>query len=167
MCRIGASRVSSFRPRSFIAAKIDDEKFVSGIVSGGPPSIASVMSNCPWIPAKESRGFSYPLIVSTKTVDTMSVGLAFLFFVPTLTGMGRPKKPAGEVRENFLRIRLTEDERAALDRAASTTARVANSICHRLECQRFIGLLSQSVNLVRIIPLLPVRSSVEAWSPLV
>jgi hypothetical protein len=32
--------------------------------------------------------------------------------------MGRPKKPEGEVRTNVLRIRLTEGERAALDRAA-------------------------------------------------
>jgi hypothetical protein len=32
--------------------------------------------------------------------------------------MGRPKKPEGEVRENFLRIRLTDAERAALDREA-------------------------------------------------
>ena len=32
--------------------------------------------------------------------------------------MGRPKKPEGEVRENFLRIRLTDAERAALDRTA-------------------------------------------------
>ena len=32
--------------------------------------------------------------------------------------MGRPKKPEGEVRENILRIRLTDAERAALDAAA-------------------------------------------------
>jgi hypothetical protein len=32
--------------------------------------------------------------------------------------MARPQKPAGEVRKNFLRIRLTEDERATLDREA-------------------------------------------------
>jgi CRISPR/Cas system-associated protein Csm6 len=32
--------------------------------------------------------------------------------------MGRPKKPEGEVRENFLRIRLTDAERAALDNEA-------------------------------------------------
>jgi hypothetical protein len=31
---------------------------------------------------------------------------------------GRPKKPEGEVRENVLRIRLTDEERAALDEAA-------------------------------------------------
>ena len=33
--------------------------------------------------------------------------------------MGRPKKPEGEVRENFLRIRLTLEERKTLDAAAS------------------------------------------------
>jgi len=33
--------------------------------------------------------------------------------------MGRPKKPEGEVRENILRIRLNESERALLDEAAS------------------------------------------------
>ena len=33
--------------------------------------------------------------------------------------MGRPPKPPDEVKANVLRIRLTEDERAALDRAAS------------------------------------------------
>ncbi len=31
---------------------------------------------------------------------------------------GRPKKPEGESRGNVLRIRLTEEERAALDKAA-------------------------------------------------
>jgi hypothetical protein len=31
---------------------------------------------------------------------------------------GRPKKPEGEIRANVLRIRLTEAERAALDKAA-------------------------------------------------
>jgi len=36
--------------------------------------------------------------------------------------MGRPKKPEGEVRENILRIRLTEAERALLDEAASVRA---------------------------------------------
>ena len=33
-------------------------------------------------------------------------------------GMGRPRKPKNENRENFLRIRLTEAERKALDTAA-------------------------------------------------
>jgi len=33
--------------------------------------------------------------------------------------MPRPKKPAGEVRENVLRIRLTEAERKQIDAAAS------------------------------------------------
>lgn len=32
--------------------------------------------------------------------------------------MPRPKKPAGEVRENVLRIRLTDEERKTLDEAA-------------------------------------------------
>jgi uncharacterized protein (DUF1778 family) len=32
--------------------------------------------------------------------------------------MPRPKKPPGEARDTFLRIRLTEDERKALDAAA-------------------------------------------------
>lgn len=32
--------------------------------------------------------------------------------------MARPRKPEGEVRENILRIRLTEAERSALDREA-------------------------------------------------
>jgi len=32
--------------------------------------------------------------------------------------MARPKKPEGEVRDNFLRIRLTPEERTQLDRAA-------------------------------------------------
>ena len=32
--------------------------------------------------------------------------------------MGRPKKPPGEVRANVLRIRLTDSERARLDRVA-------------------------------------------------
>ncbi len=31
---------------------------------------------------------------------------------------GRKKKPEGEVRENVLRIRLTDEERALLDAAA-------------------------------------------------
>jgi uncharacterized protein (DUF1778 family) len=45
--------------------------------------------------------------------------------------MARPRKPDGETRENVLRIRLTEEERAAIDAAAkekgletSTYARV-------------------------------------------
>lgn len=38
----------------------------------------------------------------------------------TLWGMPRPKKPAGEVRENVLRIRLTEDERRLLDEMAKS-----------------------------------------------
>jgi hypothetical protein len=33
---------------------------------------------------------------------------------------GRPKKPEGKARGNFLRIRLTEEERALLDQAAKT-----------------------------------------------
>ena len=33
---------------------------------------------------------------------------------------GRPKKPESEVRKNFLRIRLTDDERGELDRAAQS-----------------------------------------------
>jgi uncharacterized protein (DUF1778 family) len=33
-------------------------------------------------------------------------------------GMPRPKKPEGEVRENVLRIRLTDEERKSLDEAA-------------------------------------------------
>jgi len=33
-------------------------------------------------------------------------------------GMARPKKPPGEVRENVLRIRLTDDERELIDAAA-------------------------------------------------
>ena len=32
--------------------------------------------------------------------------------------MARPKKPKGDTRENFLRIRLTDAERKALDTAA-------------------------------------------------
>ena len=32
---------------------------------------------------------------------------------------GRPKKAEGEARRNVLRIRLTEEERGQLDRAAS------------------------------------------------
>jgi hypothetical protein len=35
---------------------------------------------------------------------------------------GRPKKPTTEVRENVLRIRLTDEERAALDEASKTRA---------------------------------------------
>jgi uncharacterized protein (DUF1778 family) len=31
---------------------------------------------------------------------------------------GRPKKPADEVRENVLRVRLTQSERDVLDQAA-------------------------------------------------
>jgi uncharacterized protein (DUF1778 family) len=33
---------------------------------------------------------------------------------------GRPKKPEGSARGNFLRIRLTEEERALFDQAAKT-----------------------------------------------
>jgi hypothetical protein len=41
------------------------------------------------------------------------------FFVDTIFSMkGRPKKPAAERRGNFLRIRMTDAERAALDEAA-------------------------------------------------
>jgi hypothetical protein len=32
---------------------------------------------------------------------------------------GRPRKPEGETRENVLRIRLTDEERALLDEAAA------------------------------------------------
>jgi hypothetical protein len=32
--------------------------------------------------------------------------------------MARPKKPEGEAKKNFLRIRLTDEEREQLDRAA-------------------------------------------------
>ena len=39
-------------------------------------------------------------------------------FVATLSGMARPTKPPGEVRENVLRIRLTEVERKAIDETA-------------------------------------------------
>jgi uncharacterized protein (DUF1778 family) len=40
-------------------------------------------------------------------------------FVATLSGMtGRPKKPTGEARDNILRIRLTDEERKAIDDAA-------------------------------------------------
>jgi hypothetical protein len=35
-----------------------------------------------------------------------------------MRSMARPQKPAGETRENVLRIRLTEEERAAIDTAA-------------------------------------------------
>jgi hypothetical protein len=31
---------------------------------------------------------------------------------------GRPKKPEGEARDNILRVRLTDAERAEIDRAA-------------------------------------------------
>jgi hypothetical protein len=41
--------------------------------------------------------------------------------------MGRPKKPAGEVRGNVLRIRLTDDERAQLDGAAQGQDRDTSS----------------------------------------
>jgi hypothetical protein len=34
--------------------------------------------------------------------------------------MGRPKKPPGESRKNVLRILLTDNERAELDRAAKS-----------------------------------------------
>jgi uncharacterized protein (DUF1778 family) len=34
--------------------------------------------------------------------------------------IGRPRKPEGEVKNNVLRIRLTPDERAQLDRAAQS-----------------------------------------------
>lgn len=37
-------------------------------------------------------------------------------------GMPRPKKQPGEVRENVLRIRLTEEERKELDDAAQVKA---------------------------------------------
>jgi hypothetical protein len=51
----------------------------------------------------------------------MSVGLLCALFVGTIFPMrGRPKKPVEEVRENFLRIRLTGDERRALDAAAKS-----------------------------------------------
>ena len=51
----------------------------------------------------------------------MSVGLTCEFFVDTIISMkGRPKKDASERRENFLRIRLTDSERAALDEAAQS-----------------------------------------------
>jgi hypothetical protein len=36
--------------------------------------------------------------------------------------MPRPKKPPGDVRENVLRIRLTDEERKVLDDAASERA---------------------------------------------
>jgi hypothetical protein len=36
--------------------------------------------------------------------------------------MGRPKKPDAERRGNILRIRLTVEERAALDEAANRTS---------------------------------------------
>jgi hypothetical protein len=32
--------------------------------------------------------------------------------------MARPKKPEGQAKKNLLRIRLTDEERATLDRAA-------------------------------------------------
>ena len=35
-----------------------------------------------------------------------------------MCGMTRPKKREGEARRNFLRIRMTEEERAQLDQAA-------------------------------------------------
>jgi hypothetical protein len=38
----------------------------------------------------------------------------------TLGHMARPKKPPGEGRENVLRIRLTDEERQALDEAAKS-----------------------------------------------
>jgi hypothetical protein len=50
----------------------------------------------------------------------MSVGLTREVFVDTVSHMARPKKPPGEGRYNFLRIRLTEEERHALDGAAKS-----------------------------------------------
>lgn len=52
----------------------------------------------------------------------MSVGLTARFFVDTVSGMGkgRPKKPEGEARAGFLRIRVTAEERRALDDAAKS-----------------------------------------------
>jgi hypothetical protein len=46
--------------------------------------------------------------------------LIFLNFCGYNQGMaGRPKQPDGEARSDVLRIRLTEEERAQLDRAAA------------------------------------------------
>jgi uncharacterized protein (DUF1778 family) len=47
------------------------------------------------------------------------VGLIFQLFVATIFNMmGRPPKPETEKKENVLRIRLTEADRATLDQAA-------------------------------------------------
>jgi hypothetical protein len=49
--------------------------------------------------------------------------LIFGLFVATIFSMaGRPKKTEGETRENVLRIRLTEEERAVIDRVAHDKA---------------------------------------------
>jgi hypothetical protein len=42
--------------------------------------------------------------------------------VATIACMARPKKPVGEGRANVLRIRLTDDERRALDDTAKGKA---------------------------------------------
>jgi CRISPR/Cas system-associated protein Csm6 len=47
-------------------------------------------------------------------------------------GMGRPKKPEGEVRENFLRIRLTDAERAALDNEAQARGEETSTWARRM-----------------------------------
>jgi uncharacterized protein (DUF1778 family) len=47
--------------------------------------------------------------------------LFFQFFVATIVlMMGRPPKPEDERKANVLRIRLTKEDRQALDRAASS-----------------------------------------------
>lgn len=49
----------------------------------------------------------------------MSVDLDFCLSCGYTSVMaGRPKKPKNETRDNVLRIRLTDDERKALDQAA-------------------------------------------------
>lgn len=39
-------------------------------------------------------------------------------FVDTLTGMARPKKPPGEAKSKFIRLRVTDEERETLAKAA-------------------------------------------------
>ena len=56
------------------------------------------------------------LFVATTTGQSL-VFVAFSGY--DYSTMGRPKKPEGEVRDNVLRIRLTDEERALIDRAAA------------------------------------------------
>jgi hypothetical protein len=59
-------------------------------------------------------------IVATRMLLSITIWLTCNIFVATVFFMARPKKKQTEAKSNTLRIRLSESERQAIDRAAAS-----------------------------------------------